>query len=519
MNPRQRGTKSACADWEGSMSNSISRRHFLKGMAVGCAALAMPELAFAAAKPEAKRLNILLITADDLNWDSVGVFGSKVPSITPNIDKLAGEGIRFTNAHVQAAVCQPSRSVLMTGRYPHRNGARGFEPIDPAVTTLQERLRAAGYLNGIMGKNSHLAPREKFCWDFYITPDALEQGRGPALYYKHAKEFFEQAKAAGKPFFMMANSQDPHRPFAGSDAEMNQFGKHYPYTRKYASSEIQVTGFLPDLPDVRTEVAQYFTSAHRCDETVGEVLRALSETGSADNTLVMFLSDNGMSFPYSKTNCYLASTKTPWIARWPGRIKPGKVDAKHFISGIDYMPTIIEAAGLQPVSGMDGKSFLPLLTGSEQKGRDKVFTFFEETSAKIQFPMRCVQNAKYGYIYNAWSDGKTSFRNEAMGSMTWRAMAASSDPKVVARAKYFLYRTPEELYDLQSDPSCLKSLAGDAKHRKTLEDMRKQLLDNMTRTQDPILPALEAYLATGKQTWKPEVRKRFPGGKKGKAEG
>jgi N-sulfoglucosamine sulfohydrolase len=472
--------------------------------------MAMPELAFAAAEPGTKRPSILLITVDDLNWDSVGVYGSKVPGVTPNIDKLAAEGIRFTNAHVQAAVCQPSRSVLMTGRYPHRNGARGFEPINPAVTTLQERVRAAGYLNGIMGKNSHLQPRGKFCWDFYITPESLEQGRAPALYYKHAKEFFEQAKAAGKPFFLMANSHDPHRPFAGSNAEINEFGKHYPYTRRYAPSEIQVTGFLPDLPDVRTELAQYFTSAHRCDETVGEVLRALSETGGTDNTLVMFLSDNGMSFPYSKTNCYLAGTKTPWIARWPGHIKPGRADSKHFISGIDYMPTIIEAAELEPVSGMDGRSFMPLLAGSGQKGRDKVFTFFEETSAKIQFPMRCVQNANYGYIYNAWSDGKTSFKNEAMGSMSWRAMGASTDPKVAARVKYFLFRTPEELYDLRSDPNCLRNLASDPKHTKTLQAMRKQLADNMASTQDPILPALEAYLATGKQTWQPEVRTRFP---------
>ena len=480
--------------------------------------MAMPEMAFAAAKSDAKRLNVLLITADDLNCDSVGCFGSKVPNITPNIDKLAGEGIKFTHAHVQAAVCQPSRSVLMTGRYPHRNGARGFEPINPAVTTLQERLRAAGFLNGIMGKNGHLQPRDKFCWDYYIIPDQLEQGRSPAEYYTHAKEFFEQAKAAGKPFFLMANSQDPHRPFAGSDVEMSKFGKHYPYSRKYTPSEAEVTGFLPDLPDVRTELAQYYTSAHRCDETVGQVLKALADTGNADNTLVMFLSDNGMSFPYSKTNCYLASTHTPWIARWPGHTKPGKVDSTHFVSGIDYMPTIIEAAGLEPVSGMDGKSFLPLLKGSDQTGRDKVFTFFEETSARNQYPMRCVQNAKYGYIYNAWSDGKNGFRNEAMGSMTWRAMAASTDPKVKERAQYFLHRAPEELYDLQADPSCLKNLASDPAHKKTLEDLRKQLLDNMTSTQDPILPAFNAYLADGKQTWTPEARKRFPGGNKGKAE-
>lgn len=494
------------------MGNSISRRDFLRGAALGCAAaVTLPQLAFAA-EATAKRPNVLLITADDLNCDSVGVFGCKVPGITPNIDKLAGQGMRFTNAHITVAVCQPSRSVLMTGRYPHRNGARGFEPIDPAVTTLEERLHAAGYLNGIMGKNTHLQPKEKFCWDFYILPEELEQGRSPALYYKFAKQFFEQAKTERKPFFLMANSQDPHRPFAGSDQELKQWGKHLPYSKEYKPSEATVNGFLPDLPEVRKELGHYFTSVHRCDDTVGQILRALEETGNADNTLVMFLSDNGMSFPFSKTNCYLQSTRTPWIARWPDRIRPGRVNSTDFISEIDYMPTIIEAAGLDSVSGMDGKSFLPLLKGDEQSGRDKVFTVFEEQVGRIQYPMRCLQNSSIGYIYNAWSDGTRTFKNEAMGSPSWKATAASSDPKIAARAKHFLYRTPEELYDLKADPDSLVNLASDPKHKHTLETMRKQMLDNMTNTQDHLLPAFKAYIETGKQTWQPEIRKRFPGG-------
>ena len=110
-------------------------------------------------------------------------------------------------------------------------------------------------------------------------------------------------------------------------------------------------------------MAQYYSSAHRCDETVGEVLRALKESGLEDSTLVMFLSDNGISMPFAKSNCYLTSTRTPWLVRWPGKVKPGVVDTEHFISGIDFMPTILEAAGLPAPAGMDGRSFLPLLTG------------------------------------------------------------------------------------------------------------------------------------------------------------
>lgn len=502
------------------MSDTITRRDFIRAMAAGCAALSVPQTLFAADNPSAKRPNILLITADDLNCDTVGVFGCKIPGITPNIDRLAAQGVRFTNAHVTIAVCQPSRSVLMTGRYPHRNGARGFEPIDPNVTTLQERLRATGYLNGIMGKNTHILPLEKFCWDYYITPDKLDEGRSPSLYYKHSKEFFEQAKTAGKPFFLMANSQDPHRPFAGSDAEMKQLGKHLPVTRTIAPKEAEVHPFLPDLPGVREELAQYYTSAHRCDETVGEVLRALDESGASDNTLVMFLSDNGMSMPFAKTNCYLASTRTPWIVRWPDKIKAGKDDSTHFIGGIDFMPTIIEAAGLDKVDGMDGTSFVPLLTGLKQtgNGHGKVFTVFEETVARLQYPMRCVHAGIYGYIYNAWADGKAAFKSEAQGGLAYKAMAASTDPKVAGRVKMFVYRVPEELYDLESDPDCLVNLAEDpvCKNAKdgALASMRKLLLENMTQTNDPILPAFKAFLETGKQTWKPDEVVRRPRGKK-----
>lgn len=143
------------------------------------------------------------------------------------------------------------------------------------MPTLQERLHAAGYLNGILAKNSHLTPRAKFCWDFYITPEELGQGRSPALYYRHSKKFFEQAKAARSPFFLMANSQAPHRPFAGSQQELKNFGKHLPFSRKIEPAEAVIPGFLPDLPDVRQEVAEYFPSVHRSDETVGEALRAL----------------------------------------------------------------------------------------------------------------------------------------------------------------------------------------------------------------------------------------------------
>ncbi len=456
------------------------------------------------ARPTRKAIppNILLITADDMDYGSLGVTGCPIAGITPNLDRLASEGMRFTHAHVTVAVCQPSRSVLMTGRYPYRNGAMGFEPIRPDVPTLQESLRAAGYMNGIFAKVPHLAPASKFCWDVVVPAEDLGSGRDPALYHKHSKEFFEKARAAGKPFFLMANSQDPHRPFAGADAPQAARRQARPnrqnrkeqaaavgVSRTYRPDEVPVPCFLPDLPEIRKELAQYFTSVHRCDETVGQILRALRESGLEDNTLVMFISDNGMPFPFAKTNCYRFSTRTPWLVRWPGKVKPGSVNDEHFISGIDFMPTVLEAAGLPQVPGMDGRSFLPLLAGKPQEGRGELYTTFHQTSGRRDFPMRSMQDKRYHYIFNAWSDGKTVFVSESTGSPTFKAMqaAARTDKAIAARVKLLDCRVPEELYDTESDPCEQKNVIDDPKYKEPLERLRADMLKVMESTKDPLL--------------------------------
>jgi N-sulfoglucosamine sulfohydrolase len=483
----------------------LRRREFLGWM--GCGALGLAGLGAAGARsaggaaPGRGRLNFLLITADDMNYSSPGVFGCRIPGITPNIDRLASEGVRFLHAHVSAAICQPSRQAMMTGRYPHCNSAGGFNPIRDDVPTLQEQLHAAGYMLGILGKVPHLAPQGRFCWDTAWDQKDLGMGRDPNIYYQRTKTFFADAKAAGKPFFLMANSHDPHRPFAGSETEKGggkKGGAYPPASKYYKPEEVVIPGFLPDIPDVRREVAQYFTSVHRCDETVGAVLRALKEAGLEDSTLVMFLSDNGMSFPFAKTNCYLTSTRTPWIVRWPGKVKPGATDEPHFISGIDFMPTILEAAGLPAVAGMNGRSFLPVLLGGEQPGRDLVFTEINTISSGASYPMRCVQGARFGYIFSAWSDGKRVFKNESQSGLSFKAMvaAAEKDTAIAERVKFFQCRTPEEFYDFQEDPDALHNLIGDPRYKDEIAKMRKALMDNMAATADPVLPAFKQHLGS-----------------------
>lgn len=445
-----------------------------------------------------KPLNVVLITADDLNFDSIGVYGCKVLGITPHLDRLASEGMRFNHAHVNISVCQPSRQSIMTGRYPRTNGALGFDPIDENVPTLQEQLRAAGYLNGILGKEKHLQPMARYCWDLVATEGDLADGAGigrsVASYHSYTKEFIEKALAENKPFFLMANLHDPHRPFAGSQQELQAWGHDLPkFTRRIHEHEVSIPGFLPELPEIRREIAEYYTSVFRCDQAVGAVLNALRETGQEHNTIVMFLSDNGMAVPFAKSNCYLHSTKTPWIVRWPGKVKPGITDSQHLISGIDYMPTILDALGLEQVEGMNGSSFLPVLEGETQSGRDYAFTEYHRTFAREAFPTRAVQGRRYGYLINFWAERTKPMRMDSTSGRTFNAMkkAAESDAEIASRVKLFEHRVLEEFYDFEEDPDGLINLIDSPEHQEKIEEIRHVLSARMKATGDSALDAFE----------------------------
>ena len=439
--------------------------------------------------------NILLITADDLNWNSVGAYGCTTPACTPNIDALANDGIRFDYAHVTIAVCQPSRGALMTGRYPHKSGQEGFHYINHTTfPLLPEILREAGYLNGILGKAWHSTPRQNFRWDLIEDMKELGWGRDCELYHKFTKQFLDMSKNEDKPFFLMLNSHDPHRPFHGNDEGLK--GKHgvsYPEpSRVYQDHEVEVPGFLPDIPDVRKEIAEYSSSIRRCDDTVGRVVDALKETGQYENTLIMFISDNGMAFPLSKTNCYLHSTKTPLIVTWPEVVRQSRVDEDHFINGIDFLATAVEAAGGDLPSEIDGKSFLNVIRGEADNSRTQVFTQFHETAAGKRYPMRCVQDKEFGYIFNPWSDGERLFQNESQSGRTFKAMKAEgeNDSAIEKRVNLFEYRVVEELYDFKNDPDAKVNLISNPKYREELAKLQDSLEAWMIEHKDL---ALEAF--------------------------
>jgi len=440
-------------------------------------------------------LNILLFTADDLDKQTLGCYGGKVEDISPNIDKFASEGLMFNHAYVNNSICIPSRGILVTGLYGHNSGIMGFMKMPPDRTTplIMEIMRQHGYQLGILSKVNHSTPKETFKWDFVYTQDQLGYGRNPDLYYKKAKDFFALAKDAGKPFYFMVNSDDPHRPFFVPGQQLK--GGMAKPSRIYAPEEIEVPGFLPDLPDVRRELSYYYNSAKRLDDTFGKVMQALEESGYKENTLVIFMSDNGIALPFAKCDNYDASSRTPWIVRWPGVIKEGTINDEHLISEVDYYPTILDATGIKTSEKPDGKSRLPLYIGETQQNDAIVFTQIDNKSGGPPMPMRSkaspmrsVQTLDYIYIFNAWAYTSAIHYTNNEG-ITMKAMeaAAQSNEEIKNRVNSFRMRPPEEFYHIKEDPDCLNNYISDPKYSGEIQKMRNELEKWMKKYTDPLL--------------------------------
>jgi N-sulfoglucosamine sulfohydrolase len=465
-----------------------------------CLCLVLPAAA-------ADRPNILLITADDMNWDSLGCFGNELLGVSPNLDKLAAQGVRFEHAYVTIAICQPCRASIMTGRYPHTSGALGFDKINAGVPTMPEKLKEAGYYSACIGKAVHtIKSRHKTAFDETYDMADLGHGRSPKRYRETTSGAITKAKEQGKPFFLNVNLHDPHRPFANAPQERRDKNpkawEGVPLVEDpYTPDEIEVPGFLPDLPEIRLEMAEYYTSVRRCDQIIGEVLKVLDESGQAANTVVLFLSDHGIAVPFAKTNCWMHSNRTPLIIRWPGIAEAGSTVSEKMVNSIDLAPTILDIVGLENLDGADGKSFRGLIDpvfDSKGVGRDHVFVHLNAPFSRKPFPMRGVITKRYGYIWNGWADGKTEFRNESMSGRTFKAMqdAAKDDPAVAARVAYYLRRVTEEVFDYENDPDALNNRIDDFSliSPSPLEDLQNLLLQHMKNISDPQLEAYESTL-------------------------
>lgn len=435
--------------------------------------------------------NILFFCADDCNADSLGAFGCPIPSITPNIDRFAAQAARFNHAYSTVAVCTPVRATMMTGLLPHRSGCEGFEPIRETVVTLNERLHQAGYFLSMFGKNGGYEPRRKYCLD--LEWQSERGNRNPAKIAEFIRTTAGEASAAGKPFFCHVNCADPHRPFYGS-AEAEQQTRKYPEraavpSRVIKPEEVPVPPFLDDIPGVRTELAQYFSTVRRLDDSLGAALDALEQSGAADRTLVLFYAgDHGMSFPFAKSNNYLQSNRGGLIVRWPGVTKPGAVVSEAMVSTLDFTPTLLEAANAAPIEGIDGRSFVSLLKGEAQQGRDAVFCYYYRTAGEACFPMRAIRTRTDAYIWNAWSDGVATYKAENMSGLSWKSMvaAAKKDPALAARCDYYLHRAIDEYFEDTRDPGERDNRIADPASRSRIEQLQKQLLAHLERTGDPL---------------------------------
>ena len=469
-----------------------SERHFFVVIIATLCSFSLCDSSWAQQTAPKKRPNVLMIVADDMNWDTPGCFGGAAPDITPNLDRLADEGMRFRHAYANISICIPSRSVILTGLYPRNNGAEGFQRIRTGTPNLPALLNAAGYLCGIVGKP--LRQQELFRWSttyrWQGTGDENRWGRDPSVFRRFAKDFFTMSKTSQQPFFLMVNSHDPHRPFGGGKSTRPN-EERAESSRIFKSEEVRLPEILPDLPGVREEFADYCTSVRRLDDMVGAVLDELASAKRVEDTIVIFLADHGMPFPGAKFNCYPDSLRTPLIVRWPGNVEHGTIDQTHMISTVDLQPTILEALRLPPAKVSDGRSFLPILRGEKQANRDVVFGQFYHIHGGDALPTYSVLTRQSAYVFNPWSNGKRRFAR--LTSRTFKAMLqeAKKNPAMAARVKHLQLRSVEEFYNLSNDPGCLADLLDNPKSIQKLNNLRGLLREWMVQIESPALVALD----------------------------
>ena len=463
-----------------------------------------------ALRGHAAQPNIILFTVDDMDVTSVNAYGNPLPDLTPNMDKLAAQGMRFEYAHVNSPICMPCRQSMMTGLQPHSNGSFGLVQMEKgSYPSLPGLLHDAGYYTVSINKPGAY---QAFPWDDLVggLGSANWFSRKPEAFYQQVKKSIKDAD--GKPFFIGVNTSDPHRPWPGSEQEKEYVAKikkawpnanvpDFPVMEPVCSeADVPLLPYLPDLPEIRKETVQYLTCVKRADDTLGRIMDLIDEQGLTDNTIFIFVSDHAAPMPTAKQNCYAHSSVTPLMVRWPGNIKPGSVDADHMVSTLDIMPTLLEAVNLAIPVKQDGRSMLSILKGGTQDDRDAVFTTYNYTTPNQQvFPMRGVHTKEWSYVFNPWSDGVNKRLQgngnptENQSGLTFAAMqkAALTDPEIKERMDTILLRRRDELFDHRKDPYSFENLAENPEYEKQLKKMKKLVADEMKRSDDPLLDALE----------------------------
>ncbi len=453
---------------------SISRRSFFAAGA-GAVLLAATKPA-RAARDDPKRPNIVLFVADDQGRFFTSCYGNEVMN-TPNFDRLAREGVKFNQAFTPSSICAPSRSVLYTGLYPMRNGAhpQGGRA-RPGTRTLPHFLEPLGYKVALAGKD-HVSPDSIFAFNFLETEN--EHYDIPLL-----EEFIDEAGDA--PFCLIVGSKEPHTPHD---------------TGGYTPDEVELPGYYVDTQETRERVANYSTDINHVDKELGEVMAMLERRGIADDTLLMFTSDHGEPMPYCKWTCYDGGIHVPFMARWPGVIQPGAVTEAN-ICFTDVVPTIVDAAGGNPDPGLDGRSFLPVLTGERDYHLDAVFATHTHFAVRngCRYPIRAIRAEGFKYIVNV--EYETTFTNNVTEGahdfdLVWNSWKekAKTDDFAAGRVHHYQHRPLEELYDLEADPYELNNVADKPQHQDRIQRLRRRLLGWMAQQVDPELDRMRDQFA------------------------
>ncbi|KAJ5618108.1 Alkaline phosphatase-like alpha/beta/alpha [Penicillium hordei] len=390
----------------------------------------------------AKR-NILMI-ADDLG-KQLGCYGNTKIQ-TPNLDQLASKGMKFEQAFTSTASCSASRSVIYTGLHTHQNGQYGLHNNRHHFTTFD---------------HVHVGPSGVYPWDMRAESDS----RDVAAVADQASAFFEKSSTDEKPFFLTIALIDPHRDWTQSG--FGNDGEYDPRVKKieYSPEDVEIPPFVNDLPGVRYEFAEYYKSISRLDQGVGMVLNGLKRSGLADDTLIIFLSNNRSPFINSKTTLYDAGVSLPLIMKYPGSppgiVNPNTVSYTDILPLFSIMRTIL-APSIQIVSVVryspSSLKHLLLRTGARS-------SYHCNIAWRLDFP----------------------FAADIYGSLTWEEIrnAGTSTKMIGSRPlKDYFFRPAEELYDIQADPNEIRNLANDAEYRSVLEDMRATLEKWQRRTED-----------------------------------
>ncbi|GAA5145873.1 sulfatase [Prosthecobacter algae] len=432
--------------------------------------------------------NIVFILSDDHSYPFLGCYG-RPEMKTPHLDQFAAEGMKFHRMFTGAPQCVPSRATFLTGRSPVACRITRFSsPLPRDEITYPEILKKeAGYFVGVLGRSYHLdgsgrspeasarvfeANQLQTFKERFDYVDSTGQNTIPET----MKAFFDQ-RPKDKPYYLWVNFSDPHHPW--------DTGTNAPDPAK-----LTVPGSLPDLPGVRADLSRYESEIEHMDTDFKRVLDIVKERAGLDNTLIVFTGDNGMAFPSGKGSLHDPGLNVPLIVWWPGTIQPGS-ESRALISGEDVAPTCLEAAGLPVPNRISGKSFLRLLRGQPFQPRQHIFaergphgssTFNEGVSAASVDYSRAVRSDRYKLIYNVTPSHRYSPVDSA-GDPSWQDIVKAHEGKQLDSAFETLWftspRAVYELYDLDTDPSELRNLAGQPDMKDIEQQLKEALQEKM----------------------------------------